>query len=111
MGKQLLSLCEFATEAHTRIQKDFADINPVVGVSQKMRANGIPADAMMIDCLRSSKRIIVILHDQQPDRVSYQFAFKDKDPEGEFETMPFCELTSQRLYDWIKEYFSTAMEK
>lgn len=106
-NKNLKTLCDLATEAHTRIQKDFKDINPVVGVNKKMRDIGVPADAMTIDCLKTGKRIIIILHDQQPDILNYQLSFKDKDPGEEFEQLQFKELTAQLLYDWIKDYFQT----
>ena len=107
-NKRLETLCEIATESHKLIQQDFEDINPLVGVNQKMREMGMPADVMTIDCLKNGKRIILILHDQQPDIVNYQFSFKDKDPEGEFEQIQFNELTTDKLYDWIKSYFSIA---
>jgi hypothetical protein len=99
-------LSDLATEAHTRIQQDFADINPVVGLSRGMRSIGIPADAMTIDCLRTGKRIIIILHDQQPEVLQYQFSFKAQDPAEEFETLLFKELTAETMYDWMKDYFS-----
>jgi hypothetical protein len=102
----LQTLCDIATDAHTRIQQDFKDINPVVGVSQKMREGGVPADAMTIDCLRSGKRIILVLHDQQAGIVNYQLSFKDQDPGEKFEQIPLNELTAQTLYEWIKNYFS-----
>lgn len=106
MTDQALSiLSDIATETHTRIQQTFSDLNPVVGVSRKMRSNGIPADAMTIDCLKSGKRIILILHDDQPDVILYQFSFKDKDPGDEFDTIKFNELTTQMLYEWIQSYF------
>lgn len=73
-----------------------------------MRLHGIPADAMTIDCLKSGKRILVILHDEQLDIVSYQFSFKGQDPENKFETIPLNELTAQTLYEWIKSYFFSA---
>ena len=106
--KYLEALCDLATAAHTRIQQDFKTIDPVVGVSQKMRASNIPADAMTIDCLKSGKRIIIILHDQQPEIVNYQFSFKDKDPATEFEQITFAELEEETLYSWMKEYFMRA---
>lgn len=105
MSKTVLAIMsEFVTEAHTRIQQDFSELDPVVGVSRKMREAGIPADAMTIDCLRSGKRIIVILHDQQPDIIRYQFSFRDKDPADEFEVMDFKALNAQTLYDWMRQY-------
>jgi len=103
--KQLSVISDMATEAHARIQKDFTEINPVVGVSRSMRKTGIPADAMTIDCLKSGKRIILVLHDQQPDIIHYQFSFKDKDPDEKFEAVSIEELTTEKLYEWIHVYF------
>lgn len=105
--KNLKTLCDLTTEAHTRIQQDFKHINPVVGVSKKMRDIGVPADAMTIDCLSTGKRIIIILHDQEPDIVNYQLCYRDKDPDDEFQKLEFKELSSQLMYDWIKDYFQT----
>jgi len=101
----LVLLSDIATETHALIQKDFKDINPVVGVSRNMRAKGIPADAMTIDCLKTDKRIILILHDDNPSAVLYQFSFKYQDPGDEFLTIQLVELTVQKLYDWIQSYF------
>jgi hypothetical protein len=104
-NKKLEDLYDIAAESHARIQQDFEDINPMVGVNNKMREMGVPADVMTIDCLKSGKRIILILHDQQPDIVSYQFSFKDKDPDEKFENIQFSQLSADKLYDWIKCYF------
>ena len=104
-NEKLEKICEITTETHVRIQKDFKEINPMVGVNRKMREMGVPVDAVTIDCLKSGKRIILILHDHHPDIVRYQFSFKEKDPNDEFEQIPFNELTANTLYDWIKNYF------
>lgn len=108
LSKSLALLSDIATEAHTHIQRDYQHIDPIVGVNQSMRSNGVPADLMTIDCLKSGKRIIMILHDQQPDIISYQFSYKDQDPSGEFERMQLNELTSKTLYNWMKDYFIVA---
>jgi len=104
--KNLEILSDLVTEAHSRIQQDFESINPVIGVSRGMRSVGIPADAMTIDCLKTGKRIIVILHDEQPETLQYQFSYKAVDPSDEFKILAFKELSDQVLYNWIKEYFS-----
>ena len=104
----LATLSEVATAAHTQIQQTCEHINPVVGINRGMRAQGIPADAMTIDCLVTGKRIILILHDQHADIVRYQFAYKDQDPSDTFDLIQLSDLTSSKLYDWIKAYFSTA---
>lgn len=99
-------LSDRVTEAHSRIQTDFENINPVVGVNRGMRSIGIPADAMTIDCLRTGKRIILILHDKHPDVLQYQFSYKAEDPAEEFMILKIKELSNQILYDWMKEYFA-----
>ena len=104
--KPISRLSDIATEAHMRIQRDFEDINPIVGVTQNMRTQGVPADAMTIDCLKSGKRIILISHDEQPNLVRYQFSFREKDPTGQFELIELEKLTAQILYGWIERYFS-----
>jgi len=106
--KNLQLLSDLVTEAHSQIQQDFDYINPIVGVSRGMRSVSIPADAMTIDCLRTGKRIIIILHDEQPEVLQYQFAYKDKDPAEEFQLLPIENLSKKILYDWMKSYFSNA---
>jgi hypothetical protein len=99
-------LSDIASAALTKIQQNCENINPIIGLNSGMRAQGIPADAMTIDCLATGKRIILILHDQQTDIVRYQFSFKDQDPSDVFELISFNELTSSTLHDWMKNYFS-----
>ena len=104
-NKQLETICDIASVSHAQIQKDFADINPMVGVNRKMRDMGVPADAVTIDHLSSGKRIIMVLHDHYPETVNYQFSFKDTDPAQAFEQIELNELTTEKLYNWIKNYF------
>ena len=105
--QQLTTLCDLATEAHTRIQQAFEDIDPVIGVSENMRTTGVPADVMTIDCLKSRKRILLILHDNQPGIINYQLGFIEKDPERKFEQIRSDELTAGTLFSWIRDYFRT----
>ena len=107
-NQALLDLSEIASEAHGRIQQDFADINPVIGVMQGMRKMGIPADVMTIDCLVTKKRILVVLHDEHPGLVQYQFAFTDQDPGNEYQALKSEDVNSDTLYNWIKDYFSVS---
>lgn len=106
MSKKILEIVsDFASEAHANIQKDFVNINPVIGLNLGMRNVGIPADAITIDCLKTGKRIIIVLHDQQPDVVQYQFSYKAQDPDEKFQTLSINDLSAQTLYNWIKDYF------
>lgn len=102
----LLSLSDIATQAHEKIQFDFKDINPVIGVMQGMRKMGIPADVMTIDCLASNKRILVVLHDESPESVQYQFIMIDQDPGNDYTKIASADMSSDIMYGWIKEYFT-----
>ena len=106
MTAQLQLLCDRATEAHERVQLKHADIDPVVGVHNKMRDAGFAADVMTIDCLKSGKRIILILHDDQPEVLNYQFSFKEQDPAEQYEQLAFNELTVTIMYEWMSSYFA-----
>ena len=99
-------LSDTVTESHKKIQNDFESINPVVSVTTKMRGVGIPADVMMIDCLVTKRRILIVLNDEQPDSFSYQFCMKEEDPLDQFMVLPLTDLTETLIYDWIAGYFS-----
>ena len=102
----LKTLSDLATEAHTRIQSGDSGINPVIGLRRGQRDGGFPADVITMDCLQTRKRIVLILHDQHPGQMIYQFAMIDEDREGGFEQMPFAEVSASILHDWMKDYFS-----
>jgi len=101
-------LCDLVEQAHIKIQEDFKNINPIVGVNKQMRTIGIATDLMTIDCLNSGKRILFVLHDAQPEIAQYQFCRRDEDPRDEFESIALENLTTQLLYDWMKNTFSTS---
>ena len=106
MSAPLEHLSNCVEIAHTRIQKDYTAMNPVVGVSQKLRPLGIPADVMTIDCLKTKKRIIVVLHDEMPSIVRFQFSYIDRDPGDDFHSIALSDFSEKHLYDWMKDYFS-----
>lgn len=101
----LKPLSDMAGEAHARIQQAHQHINPVVGVRRGMREIGIPADAMTIDCLRTGRRIILILHDQEPGQLLYQFVTIDEDIGSEFQRMPLGDVSTDTLFLWMEDYF------
>lgn len=101
----LKSLSDRASAAHTRIQASHHHINPVVEVRRGMRDSGIPADVMTIDCLRTRRRITLILHDRQPGLVLYQFVTMEDEVGNDFKQVALAELETATLYEWMEEYF------
>ena len=108
INHNLENLYAMANEAHARIQQDIIDLDPIIGVSQKMRQAGVPADLMTIDCLKSGKRIIIISSDLEPTHINYQFSFKNKDFDNNFEQIDANKLSATIIYTWMKEYFSNS---
>lgn len=102
----LKALSDLASEAHARIQQTHEHINPVVEVRQGMRDSGIPADVMTIDCLRTRRRIVLILHDEDPGTLLFEFITLDEEAGGPFRRMALSEVGSETLFDWMQEYFS-----
>lgn len=101
----LKSLSDMASEAHARIQAAHQSINPVIGVRRGMRDVGIPADAMTIDCLRTQRRIMLILHDGEPGTLLYRFVTIDEEAGDDFQRIELTNVNTQTLFDWIQEYF------
>ncbi len=101
----LKTLSDMASDAHARIQAVHQHINPVVEVRRGMRDSGIPADVMTIDCLRTRRRITLILHDGQPGMVLYQFVTMDNEVGNDFKQMPLSDVDVDTLFDWMQDYF------
>lgn len=101
----LKTLSDRVSDAHAQIQAAHEHINPVVEVRQGMRNAGIPADVLTLDCLRTQRRITLILHDQQPGIVLYQFVTREEEVGGEFKQMPLEDMGSDTLVAWMEDYF------
>jgi len=103
--EEIYQLAEVAQEAQTKIQQDYNHIDPIIGVITSLRAAGIPADGVTIDCLKTKKRIALILHDNDPKIVAYQFGYSDRDSDSEHNTMSLQRVTAAQIYRWVETYF------
>ncbi len=101
----LKTLSDRVHDAHFRIQAAHQRVNPVVAVRRGMRDAGIPADVMTLDCLRTRRRITLILHDEQPGVVLYQFVTMEEEVGNDFKQMPLSEVNDRILFDWMQDYF------
>lgn len=101
----LKALSDMASEAHARIQATYEHINPVVEVRRGMRDTGIPADVITIDCLRTRRRITLILHDEQPGVLLYQFITIEDEVGDDFQSMSLSDMDTPKLFQWIESYF------
>ncbi len=103
----LEALSDRVSEAHRRIQAKRDDINPVISVRRGMRDSGIPADVLTIDCLRTRRRIVLIVHDEEPGVLLHQSADVDNaQPPGEIQRMPLAELDVDTILVWMEHRFT-----
>jgi len=101
----LKTLSDQITAAHIRIQQAHSDLNPVVGLRRGMREKGIPADALTVDCLRSGKRIVLILHDRQPSVLIYQLTLIETDTDAPYQQQELASVNVDTLFAWMRDYF------
>jgi hypothetical protein len=104
----LKTLSDQASEAHTKIQQAHQHINPVIAVRRGLRDSGIPADVMTIDCLRTRRRIMLVLHDEESGTLLYQFTSLDQEAGDEFTRKALAEVDVTMLFEWMQRYFSDA---
>ncbi len=101
----IYQLADLARSAQTQFQKDFTEVDPVVGIMRSLRDSGFAADAMTIDCIHSGKRIICILHDANLSNLDYQFGYRDQDPDMNFKKIATSDVSQYQFYQWMKQYF------
>lgn len=102
--EKIYLLADLAAVAQTEIQKEFADLDPVIGIKRSMRDSGFPVDALTIDCIVSGRRIILLLHDEKPNELVYQFSYIDRDTGSDFITVSYDEVSPLWICGLIKEY-------
>ncbi|MEH6470023.1 MAG: hypothetical protein V7752_02125 [Halopseudomonas sp.] len=108
--QNIYALSDIAAAAQAEVQANVRGIDPIVGVSRNLRDSGFPVDVMTIDCIKTGKRITLLLNDDKPGEVSYQFGFRDQAPAAEFTDLAFEQLTVSQLCLWITTYFAEKTE-
>jgi len=80
MNGKLQNLSEIVARANDMLYDKFDDIDTLMGIMDKtLRNQGVKADAITIDCIALDKKIVILLHDDQPDVVSIALGNKEGD--------------------------------
>jgi len=80
MNSTLKNLSEIVARANDLLYDQFKHINTIMGIMDKnLRKQGINADAITIDCLALDKKIVIFLHDNQPNTVEIALGNKAGD--------------------------------
>ena len=54
---------------------------------------------------------MLILHDQQPGLLIYQFTLKDTDTEAPYQQLALEGLGVEQLFEWMRDYFQADNSK
>lgn len=78
MKNTLKNLSETVARANDVFYGKYSNIDTIMGIMDKtLRNQGMKADAVTIDCLNANKKIILLIHDDTPDKVKVALGNKD----------------------------------
>jgi len=67
-------------KANDLFYSKFDNIDTLMGIMDKtLRAQGMKADAITIDCIAQDKKIVILMHDDKPEFVDIALGNKDGD--------------------------------
>ncbi len=71
MNTKLKKLSKIVAKANDLFYSKFDHINTSMGIMDKtLRAQGMKADAITIDCISRDKKIVFLIHDDKPNLVN-----------------------------------------
>ncbi len=78
MKEFLNTLSEIVAKANDLFYERNKSVDTLMGIMDKtLRKQGIPADAITIDCVAMDKKIVLVLHDSKPELVDIALGNKD----------------------------------
>lgn len=80
MNIKLKKLSEIVARANDLFYSKFEHIDTLMGIMDKtLRAQGLKADAITIDCISQDKKIVFLMHDDKPNIVGIALGNKEGD--------------------------------
>jgi hypothetical protein len=80
MKSKLNNLFEIVARANDLFYSKYDKVDTLMGIMDKaLRNQGMKADAITIDCITLSKKIVILIHDDKPDVVNITLGNKDGD--------------------------------
>lgn len=82
MTPKLKHLSEIIATANDTFFNLYTNINTSIGIMDKvLRQQGMNSDAVIINCITNSKKIVFLLHDEKPETVDVALGNNDGDVE------------------------------
>jgi len=102
MNRKLQNLSEIVARANDMLYEKFDHIDTLMGIMDKtLRNQGMEADAITIDCIALDKKIVILIHDNQPDVVSIALGNKEGDiySSSEYELAQISEAVIMKIME------------
>jgi len=86
MNNKLKQLAEILAQANDRFFERNTSVDTLMGIMDKtLRQQGMPADAITIDCPNLDKKIVFLLHDSKANSVNIAIGNKAGDIDSSYE--------------------------
>lgn len=106
MNKALQDLSELIAEANDLFYEKNSQLDTVIGIMDKtLRAQGMAAEAISIDCIPVHKKIVFLIHDAKPDHVDVAFGNKAGDISSA-NTVTLATLQVTDIVTYMSDYFA-----
>lgn len=80
MNEKLDKLAEIVARANDMFYTKHKTVDTLMGIMDKaLRAQGMRADAITVDCVAFDKKVVLLLHDAKPDIVEIALGNKNGD--------------------------------
>lgn len=100
-------VAEIAELAHQKfVERNRQSVSSIGIISSKIRAMGIAADAVNIDCGRSDLRLVLIVLDQDPGKVGIGIGRKETNDYEMIKQLPIDDLEQSDVLEILENRFS-----
>lgn len=103
--EDLETISDRATSAQAEFKREYRTINIQAGLITSLRAQGIAADAVVLDCQDTGRRMVLMVRDAEPGKVAYQLANRNEDQEANPMILPIDKLQVPEIVELMKQHF------
>lgn len=106
--EDLETISDRATTAQAEFKREYGEINIQAGLITSLRTQGIAADAVVLDCQNTGRRMVFMVRDAEPGKVAYQLANRNEDQEANPTILAIDKLQVADIVDLMKQHFANS---
>ena len=97
----IFQLADIAALAQQHVQNT-SNIDTMIIINRKKSQQVFAVDLLLIDHLKTNKRIIILFQDNQPNQISFQFSSIQAEPNDDYQTLA-VEKANQNFFTSIMQ--------